>query len=626
MAAVPTSHLTLIAPAGAMDELTFLSTQIKLHLADPKKESSSFVDRAVQRVKEIQGENLDVPKIECLRDAAQFFYVIGKPFAGISLTQFAISIAEKASEKLLLRKVLNTLGILCADTGNMPLAIQSYVRSLELARELEDTKGECSTWNNLGLALHYSAQYREAIDCFERAIEIAYSHASLGSMKRVALQNIALSSLHLKDFRLGLKNIQLASEEKTEPTSVNDLVNLALRENLYVLLLLEVDNIEKAKERCEIAKRYASLAKTPRAELVAGITEGLYEVNAGLVDLGLSRLSACLEKARVMRSVLREALIAVVKAYELAGKPEQALIYLRELLDQTRNQHEANVLEHLKLDVEFHQNGYSEKPTKALEQQEALLRGKIAEQELFRSRMETLERLAVTAELRDDSTGEHSYRVGKLSAILAAEYGIKQDVVVMVDLAGRLHDIGKVGIPDAILLKPGKLNDAELQIMRAHTTIGADLLAKSNIPQMQMAEDIARYHHEWWNGNGYPNKLAGTAIPLMARITALADVFDALSHKRPYKDAWSVEDTLQEIASLRGKQFDPELTDRFLSLIPRLQAEHGDLDAYLGQAAKGSSFLQAREKIAETLDKSRNADRNLNLSQTPPTAFGTEPN
>lgn len=620
MAAVPSSHLTLIATTQVADELIFIANQIKSHLAEPQKESTSLIEKAVQRVREIQGEGLETQKIECLRDAAQFFYVIGKPFAGISSTQYAIQLAEASANLSLLRKCLNTLGILCADTGNIALAIQSYVRALELARELGDRKGECNTWTNLGLALHYAAQFREAIDCFERAVEISENDDSLKQARTAALNNIVLSSLHMRDFRLGLKNIEIAYKETSDFKSINDYLNLTLRENHYIRLLLEVDNLEKAKERCEFAKHYAALAKTPRAELVAGIAEGLYEVHAGLIDLGLSRLSANLEKARVMRSALRDALIAVVKAYELAGKPEQALLYLRELLDQTRTQHETNVLEHLKLNVEFHQNTYSEKPTKALEQQEALLRGKIAEQELFRSRMETLERLAVTAELRDDSTGEHSYRVGKLAAILAAEYGIKQDVVLMVDLAGRLHDIGKVGIPDAILLKPSKLNDAEVQIMRAHTTIGAELLAKSNIPQMQMAEDIARYHHEWWNGNGYPNKLAGTAIPLMARITALADVFDALSHKRPYKDAWSIEDTLQEIASLRGKQFDPELTDRFLELVPRLQAEHGDLDAFLGQAAKGSSFLRAREKIAETLGKSRSADRDISSTQTPPTS------
>jgi putative two-component system response regulator len=178
----------------------------------------------------------------------------------------------------------------------------------------------------------------------------------------------------------------------------------------------------------------------------------------------------------------------------------------------------------------------------------------------------------------------------------------------MVELAARLHDIGKIGVPDAILLKPDKLNDAERQIMRTHTTVGAELLSKSNIPHMQMAEEIARHHHEWWNGEGYPGNLSGSAIPLASRITALADVFDALTHKRPYKEAWPIEKALEEIRQLKGTQFDPELTDLFLVLISKLRLEHGELDAYLGQAAMSSPFLQARSRIWDTLRKSKDVD------------------
>jgi putative two-component system response regulator len=180
--------------------------------------------------------------------------------------------------------------------------------------------------------------------------------------------------------------------------------------------------------------------------------------------------------------------------------------------------------------------------------------------------------------------------------------------ILVLEVAALLHDIGKIGVPDAILLKPGRLNSAEILVMRAHTTVGAELLAKSNMAQMQMAEEIARFHHEWWDGSGYPTNLSGSAIPLAARITALADVYDALTHKRPYKEAWPVEDALAEIASLSGRQFDPDLCALFLELIPALQREHGDLDAFLGAAARDSSFLQARSKIWAALAHSRSAD------------------
>jgi putative two-component system response regulator len=310
-----------------------------------------------------------------------------------------------------------------------------------------------------------------------------------------------------------------------------------------------------------------------------------------------------------MSAMHRDALIAMVKAYEMLGQPERALIYLRELMEQTRRQQQEYALKHLRIhlkQVGSDTGGYQ--AATQLERREAALKGKVAEQELFRSRIEMLERLAVTAELRDDSTGEHSYRVGKLSALIAAEYGCDDGTCFMVELAARLHDIGKIGVPDAILLKPDKLNEAERQIMKSHTTVGAELLSKSNIAHMQMAEEIARHHHEWWDGSGYPGNLSGTAIPLASRITALADVFDALTHKRPYKHAWPLEQALAEMASLKGKQFDPELTDLFLVLIAKLRLEHGDLDGFLGQAAMSSPFLQARSRIWDTLRKSKDLD------------------
>jgi putative two-component system response regulator len=382
-------------------------------------------------------------------------------------------------------------------------------------------------------------------------------------------------------------------------------VSAVNREINYIRLLLEVSSIERAGERCAIARRYAARSNSARADIAASIAEGLYEVHAGRVDVGISRLTATLERARVLRSSLRDTLTALVKAHEIIGQPERALVYLREMMEALRQVQQENALKHIKLHLESLGDspvGDTSIATR-LKRQEAALQGKVAQQELFRSRIEMLERLAVTAELRDDSTGEHSYRVGKLSALLAHEFGCDEDTCYMIELAARLHDIGKIGVPDAILLKPDKLNDAERQIMRTHTTVGAELLSKSNIPHMQMAEEIARHHHEWWNGDGYPGNLSGTAIPMAARITALADVFDALTHQRPYKVAWPIDAALDEISRLKGRQFEPQLTDLFIVLIGRLRRDYIDIDSYLGQAAHTSPFLQARSRIWNALHR-----------------------
>jgi putative two-component system response regulator len=496
------------------------------------------------------------------------------------------------------------LGMMYADTGNIPRAVECYAQALDLAQSLRDTEAECSVWVNLGVALLYAAQYRDAMTSLEHAVHLAGSEPSLRKFRTAALSNIALCCLHLEDFSRGLKAAEACLKESEEPHSASECVARVLRENNYSRLLLEVNNIDKAGERCALARRYAAQSRSARAEIAASIAEGLYEVHAGRVDVGISRLTNALERARLLRSMLRDTLAALVKAYEIIGQPQRALVYLREMIEALRQTQQTNALKHVQLHLDQLGEESDIAITTRLRRQEAALQGKVAEQELYRSRIEMLERLAVTAELRDDATGEHSYRVGKLASLLAQEFGCDDDTCYMIELAARLHDIGKIGVPDAILLKPDKLNDAELQIMRTHTTVGAELLSKSNIPHMQMAEEIARFHHEWWDGCGYPSNLSGTAIPLAARITALADVFDALTHKRPYKVAWPIDAALDEISRLNGRQFDPQLTDLFVVLVGRLRQDHIDIDSYLGQAAHDSPFLQARSRIWNILHRS----------------------
>ena len=473
-------------------------------------------------------------------------------------------------------------------------------------------QGESPVWLNLGTALVYAGQLNEAVACFERVVSLAEREPSLASRKPLALANIAAICLYLEEHAKGLRSVKTAIECAGEPKNATDRMNRVLAECSYTRLLLEVDSLERARERCELAKRFAHESKSERAELQAALAEGLCEVHAGLIDVGLSRLSQAVDRARVLKSALRDALLAMVKAQEVAGKPDVALVYLRELMMHTKKTQQENALRHHRLHLENLARQQQASEEVVMERHEQSLRGKLAEQvaqqELMRSRIEMLERLAVTAELRDDSTGEHSYRVGRLSSLLGQEYGCDDQTCFMLDLAARLHDIGKIGIPDGILLKPDRLTEAEREIMKTHTTVGAELLAQSEMPHMQMAEDIARFHHEWWDGSGYPNGIGGAAIPIAARITALADVFDALTHRRPYKEPWPVARALDEIAYLKGHQFDPELTDLFLALIRRLQREVGDLDEYLGEAARQSPFIRAREKIATTLRRSGGRD------------------
>ncbi|WP_245671324.1 HD domain-containing phosphohydrolase [Pseudobacillus wudalianchiensis] len=179
---------------------------------------------------------------------------------------------------------------------------------------------------------------------------------------------------------------------------------------------------------------------------------------------------------------------------------------------------------------------------------------------------DTLDRLLKLAEFRDDDTGTHVYRIGVLSGMLAKLIGKDEQFVENISLAARFHDIGKVGIPDSILNKPAKLTNEEWESMKTHSLIGHRILSNLELPVIQMAATIAYTHHEWWNGKGYPNGIAGEAIPLEGRIVAIVDVFDALLSKRVYKDALSAEKVKKILEEGRGRQFDPYLLDLFLKM------------------------------------------------------------
>jgi len=185
--------------------------------------------------------------------------------------------------------------------------------------------------------------------------------------------------------------------------------------------------------------------------------------------------------------------------------------------------------------------------------------------DLEEAQFEILDRLALVSDFRDDVTGEHARRVGQSAALLARSLGMRPSEADLYRWAAPLHDIGKVGIRDAILLKPGQLTTGEFEGMKAHTTIGARLLTGSRFPILKLGEEIALTHHERWDGKGYIG-LAGNDIPLSGRIVSVCDVFDALTHERPYKHAWPVDRALAEISSQRGLMFEPRLVDAFLSL------------------------------------------------------------
>ncbi len=213
-----------------------------------------------------------------------------------------------------------------------------------------------------------------------------------------------------------------------------------------------------------------------------------------------------------------------------------------------------------------------------LRDEKALLEDAVQERtvELELARSEALARLALASEYRDDITHEHAQRIGRTCRQLADAARAGRALIDLIDRAAALHDIGKLAVPDAVLLKPGPLDADEFALMQTHTTIGAEILGGTRSPLLQIGAEIALTHHERWDGTGYPGGLVGEKIPLCGRIVAVADVFDALTHARPYKDAWSVSKAVGAILGGGATHFDPDVLDAFAGL------DHDALQAPIG--------------------------------------------
>lgn len=193
-------------------------------------------------------------------------------------------------------------------------------------------------------------------------------------------------------------------------------------------------------------------------------------------------------------------------------------------------------------------------------------------EQLKQAYVDLVHRLGRAAEYKDTDTGEHIARMSQYSKLLALEFGMGEQQAELLRQAAPMHDVGKIGIPDAILLKPGRLTPDEFDHMKQHAAIGAQILANSSSPLLQLAHKLAIEHHEKWDGSGYPNGLKGEQISVEGRIVAIADVFDALTSKRPYKEAWGVEEALEHMQAQAGKHFDPHLINLFVNKLDAIIA------------------------------------------------------
>jgi len=234
---------------------------------------------------------------------------------------------------------------------------------------------------------------------------------------------------------------------------------------------------------------------------------------------------------------------------------------------------------------------------------------KTTHNELQSAYLDTINRLALAAEFKDEDTGDHIMRMSEYSALIAQDYGLDERQIYNIRYASPMHDIGKIGIPDKILLKPDRLSKEEFEIIKTHTTIGASMLSNSRAELIQVGQDIALSHHEKWNGKGYPNGLEKGNISIYGRIVGLMDVFDALTSSRPYKKPYPVEIACDIIKKERESSFDPDLVDIFMARIDDLIRIKGDVAT--GQSLSNLNFQWSARDKSDGVDQFINVDKYL---------------
>ena len=495
----------------------------------------------------------------CLLGIARNRYLRGVPFDGIEPPTAPVAVAERLKNDLVLAKSLKILGLMYTETGNFPAAMTALTRALPAARNAGDSEQESGIFNNLGLAHLGAGQFSMAIPCFERSIEVSDSAVTSRLTHALPHLNIAVASLYLRDFSRGLWLPPSGRSSFCPSRAMTVSAWCARRSSLPT---------RASCLRCAMSRWRSNAPKMARlhakgagalGELYADMALGLGEVHdPATCDIGLSRLQRAInESRRGVPTALRDALATIVRAYEVAKQPNNALVYQEEVVRLNRDSRVKNLLEHHHRHVVQVEEGAGHPrrgcygPAAARTAIPALLDAGLRRVHAGSGARQRHGRF------HDDETGEHCYRVGAMARELARKMGLDEELCQLIDLCARLHDVGKIRIPESILQKPGRFTPDERAIMERHCEFGWEIIGEGGLGQLFVAQEIAFNHHEKWDGSGYPRKIRGDMIPLSARIVALSDVYDALTHKRSYKEAWPIEDALATYRRRRRQALRP---------------------------------------------------------------------
>lgn len=511
----------------------------------------------------------------------------------------AIEARERARESGLVPievRALHLEGRVHADVGNLDDALDSVLTAIDLVRRSDEPESQSSDECDLLCTLASIHLQRSDVD---RALAVAEA-AAAASAALPGTESAVTALACLGEVRAAAGDLGPAVGAGEAALSLARVV--APDRVLGLLISVAAVDVglhrwERAGERIDEAAAMLGdetpvslLSAVDLALLRAAVAAGRGDHDASLrCDGEAASLAARILESDATPVLRMEALRRAVRAHREAairsralGRLDEAVVHLEQRAASIEALAAVTVEQRMVAQQIAHDAEAGRQQAEILRlrtgELEALVRGRTYDLEEYQ--LEAFQRLAVLAEFRDTDTGEHTIRVGDLAGEIAEELGEPSPWTHRLRLAARLHDIGKVAVPDAILLKPGKLTDDEMAVMRTHTTVGAEILGGSVSPLIQLAAEVALNHHEWWDGRGYPNGVAGDDIPLSGRIVGVADVFDALLSARPYKRAWTTAEAAQYIVDGSGAQFEPRVVDAFLRVALR---RHPDLADCLGR-------------------------------------------
>lgn len=537
-----------------------------------------------------------------LLDVAVAHVPHGRAREGLSLAEAALDLALGSNCPPLRRRAHGVIAGLLVDLGAYVHAVDHASEAIRVAEGLADNHAIAAGVANLSSALVPLGLHREVIFLATDALKRFADDPRCAAPLAVLRANFAASAIALQQFPLAVRTCESIVEQLGLPRDANGILNRVFVEGTWLKAAIGMDKADVARARIAVIQSLTTAFRSPRLDLNRQLAEAAFDTYMGNPMLAVAKLLEAKKVTPGFPSLHRECLALLVQTYLRANDQAGALLYLGEFMeflvkhqiDKVRTQ-----LEALKQAVRTETPGKDDIRAVVLALQRERPTTRTDVEVPVERYWEMFERLAVSAELREDPTGRHAYRVGRLAALLATAAGFGGRYANEIEQAARLHDIGKLAVPDGILMKQAALSEAEYGALMRHVTAGVQILAQCPSPEFQLAQTVVGARHENWDGSGYPQGLKGEDIPLPARIVAIADAYDVMVSPRPFRRAMSHEEAITRILGASGRRFDPKLAAVFVDAVDTKHdfMGHDGFVAWLDAAADGSPLVRARETM-----------------------------